>query len=87
MDDVLLVDVGQGRADGGRLAAQAVVPLHVTPVAGEAGKAAATQQVIPAEKVPFIKGSKFGYSVASRQTQTLIETWEGTHNLNDKPCA
>ena len=87
MDDVLLVDVGQGRADGGRLAAQAVVPLHVTPIAGEAGEAAAAQQVIPAEKVLFIKGSKFGYSVASRQTQTLIETWEGTHNLNDKPCA
>ena len=57
MDDVLFVDVRQCRPDGGRLAAQAVVPLHVAPVAGEAGEAAAAQQVIPAEKVILIEGS------------------------------
>ena len=44
MDDVFLVDVWQRRADGGRLASQAVIPLHVAPVAGEAGEAATAQQ-------------------------------------------
>ena len=54
MDDVFLVDVWQRRADGGRLASQAVIPLHVAPVAGEAGEAATAQQVIPAKRVRLI---------------------------------
>ena len=77
MDDVLLVDVRQRRADGGRLASQAVVPLHVAPVAGEAGEAAAAEQVVPADKVLSIEGSELGFSVApNHKFRILIETCE-----------
>ena len=48
MDDALVVDVRQRGPDGGRLAAQAVVALDVAAVAaGEAGEAAAAEQVTP----------------------------------------
>ena len=48
VDDALVVDVRQRGPDGGRLAAQAVVALDVAAVAaGEAGEAAAAEQVTP----------------------------------------
>ena len=48
MHYALVVDVRQRCPDGGRLAAQAVVALDVAAVAaGEAGEAAAAEQVTP----------------------------------------
>ena len=54
MHDALVVNVRKGRPDGGRLAAHAVVPLDVAPVAArEAGEAAATEEVTPEQTSSF----------------------------------